>query len=163
MKTTRLFKVEDVEEQRIRQLLWKREKGQSLLHDIWTNQTRTSTEVLVLPFVFPCRICSHHPPNLQLLVFSRLLAARLSHSIGKHHSSPSTARSLPKYTISIDDRARRRSSVTNCKTFSGFHRPNFLQFVQSNGLVCNTLCSGSRQSFCSSHNIPSLMLCRYRF
>ncbi|KAJ7572699.1 hypothetical protein C8J56DRAFT_1174806 [Mycena floridula] len=73
-----------------------REHWQCPRQDIRTNPNRTSTEVLVLPFVFPCRICSHHPPNLQLLVFSRLFAARVSHSIGKHHSSLSTTRIPPQ-------------------------------------------------------------------
>ncbi|KAJ7578778.1 hypothetical protein C8J56DRAFT_1059625 [Mycena floridula] len=64
----------------------------------------------------------------------------------KHHSSPSTALSLPKYTTSIDDWACTRSSATNHEIFSEFDKPNFLQFVQSGGLICYTL-SPSSMSF----------------
>ncbi|KAJ7578758.1 hypothetical protein C8J56DRAFT_1170075 [Mycena floridula] len=58
---------------------------------------------------------------------------------GKHHSSPSTTRSLPKYTTFIDDWAFKRFFATNREIFSEFDKPNFLQFVQSGGLIHDTL------------------------
>ncbi|KAJ7578875.1 hypothetical protein C8J56DRAFT_897848 [Mycena floridula] len=80
------------------------------------------------------RICSLHAPNLQLLVFSRLFTAHPKNTI-----PASTTQSLAKYMTSMDDWARTRSSATNREIFSEFDKPNFLQFVQSGGLIHDTL------------------------
>ncbi|KAJ7578839.1 hypothetical protein C8J56DRAFT_1170124 [Mycena floridula] len=100
-----------------------RKHWQCPLQDIRTNPNRTSTEVLVLPFSF----------SLDFLRPDCPIPA------GKHHSSPSTTRSLPKYTTFIDDWAFKRFFATNREIFSEFDKPNFLQFVQSGGLIHDTL------------------------
>ncbi|KAJ7578904.1 hypothetical protein C8J56DRAFT_345857 [Mycena floridula] len=133
-----------------------REHWQCPRQDIRTNPNRTSTEVLVLLFVFPCGIRSHHLPNLQLLVFSRLFAADCpipsENTIPRrvpHDPSPNTQ---PLLTTGLSRGLLRRTA----RYFPNLTNP--ISCSLCNPAVSFTiLCSASGQSWWSNGMLSSIV------